>query len=196
MIQEIPRLFDELREICTQYAGEVPKKRRPWPESIKTRVLRLRFLGVSNHRIAQEVGIPVMTLYTWRMPSPAEVRAASAPVLGGQASEAAGQFLPVRIAQRATALVPSGQRGAPPQARLRRIDRSPTTVTVKTTVCAPGTLTVVTVSGIRLEGLTLVQAIEAAQALSATRACAFSSTPRPSTCDGASPDSRDSSPSE
>ena len=59
-------LYAEIRHIYQQYLKEVPKKRRPWPESIKTRILELWKLGVSSHQIAQETGLPTQTMYSWR----------------------------------------------------------------------------------------------------------------------------------
>jgi len=97
---EINALFDELRQVCSQYSKEVPKQRRPWPESIRTRILRLRFLGVSNSRISQETGIPVMTLYTWRMPKQSE----AIKQVTGTGLSLEGQFLPVQIIRRRTGL--------------------------------------------------------------------------------------------
>jgi hypothetical protein len=166
MTSEIPELFDELRTICAQYAKEVPKKRRPWPESIKARVLRLRLLGVSHHQIAQEIGIPVMTLYSWRMPTPALARALPAPEDGTKKRDQAG-FLPVRVVQGPKGLMPS-EKGSIPRRVRRRPPRRPTlrTVTVKTAHPTPATLTVITPCGVRLEGLTLEQAIKAAGSLS------------------------------
>ena len=154
---EIPQLFEELRQICAQYAVEVPGRRRQWPESIKSRVFRLRFLGFSNHRIAQETGIPVMTLYTWKLPSGEEALKLPAP----DTENEPGKFVPVRVVKRRSAL----------PAR-----RSPvkTILTVKTSDSqnfnrksrTPPTVTVVHPNGIRLEGLTLEQALEAIRKLS------------------------------
>ncbi len=159
MKTEIPELLDELRQICAQYAKEVPKKRRPWPESVRTRVMRLRFLGVSNHRIAQETGIPVMTLYCWRMPGQERARSLPAPKPGA----ADGDFLPVRVVHR-----PTGQMRLD-DALLRRRRRSTlnaaATVTVKKRLPDP-VLTVVLPNGLRLEGLCLEQAIKATRELS------------------------------
>lgn len=63
---EIQRqLLDELKQICTQYQSEVPTKRRPWPESIRRRILKLKRLGLPFHSIATETGIPAMILYSW-----------------------------------------------------------------------------------------------------------------------------------
>lgn len=151
MSPEISQLLDELRQICAQYTQEVPKKRRPWPESVRTRIFRLRFLGVSNHRIAQESGIPVMTLYTWKMPKQEDARALPAPE-----AQAPGEFLAVRVVRRRTGLASLSGRSK---------GARPTTVTVKTREAGP-VLTVITPNGVRLEGLTLEQAIEAARILS------------------------------
>ncbi len=59
-------LYAEIRQIYQQYLKEVPKKRRPWPESIKARIFELWKLGVSSHQIAQETGLPTQTMYSWR----------------------------------------------------------------------------------------------------------------------------------
>lgn len=159
MKTEIPQLLDELRQICAQYAKEVPKKRRPWPESVRTRVLRLRFLGVSNHRVAQETGIPVMTLYCWKMPVQERARSLPAPEPGA----ADGDFLPVRVVHRSTGLLRLDD--APARRRRRAKSSAPTTVTVKKQASDPA-LTVVLPSGVRLEGLSLEQAIKATRELS------------------------------
>ena len=154
MTNEGKQLIDELRQICVQYAKEVPGARRPWPASIKSRVMRLRFLGVSNHRIAQETGIPVMTLYCWKMPEGERARALPAPEKDETGFEA------VQVVQRATGLVTNGRRGEAARGRRSR------TMTVKGTGPAPTTVTVVLPGGIRLEGLDFDAAVEAARRLS------------------------------
>lgn len=62
----VQELYAEIRQIYQQYLKEVPKKRRPWPESIKTRILELWKLGVSSHQIAQETELPTQIMYSWR----------------------------------------------------------------------------------------------------------------------------------
>ena len=62
----VTELYAEIRQIYQQYLEEVPKKRSPWPESIKTRIVELWSLGVSSNQIAQETGLPAQTLYSWR----------------------------------------------------------------------------------------------------------------------------------
>lgn len=62
----VQELYCEIRQIYEQYLREVPKKRRPWPESIRSRVLELWQLGVSSNQIAQETGLPTQTMYSWR----------------------------------------------------------------------------------------------------------------------------------
>ena len=56
------QLYREIRQSHEQYQKEVPKKRRPWPESIQSRILELWKLGVSSHQIGQETGLPTQTL--------------------------------------------------------------------------------------------------------------------------------------
>lgn len=60
------QLLDELRQIYAQYQREVPSKRRPWPESIRSRVQELWAMGVSCHEIGSESRVPVQTMYSWR----------------------------------------------------------------------------------------------------------------------------------
>lgn len=64
--EEAIQLFDEIRQLWEQYRREVPKKRRPWPESIRKRILALWALGISCNEIGETTGVPVMTLYSWR----------------------------------------------------------------------------------------------------------------------------------
>ena len=62
----VQELYSEIRQIYDQYLKEVPKKRRPWPESIRSRVLELWQLGVSTHQITEETRLPAQTVYSWR----------------------------------------------------------------------------------------------------------------------------------
>ncbi len=64
--QEVYHLFSELKNIFEQYQKEVPGKRRPWPESIRERILKLWSLGVTSHQISEECKMPAQTLYSWR----------------------------------------------------------------------------------------------------------------------------------
>lgn len=66
MEEEVHHLFNELRNIFEQYQKEVPGKRRPWPESIRERILKLWSLGVTSHQISEECKMPAQTLYSWR----------------------------------------------------------------------------------------------------------------------------------
>jgi hypothetical protein len=60
------QLYREIRELFEQYKLEVPKKRRPWPVSIQTRVMALWKMGISSHTIEAETGLPAQTMYSWR----------------------------------------------------------------------------------------------------------------------------------
>lgn len=64
--EEVFSLLSDLRQIFIQYKKEVPGKRKPWPESIRERILKLWALGVTNHQISSESGVPAQTLYSWR----------------------------------------------------------------------------------------------------------------------------------
>lgn len=64
--REAEQLLGEVRDLFEQYQREVPRKRKPWPESIKKRIAALWALGVGNHQIAMEAKVPVQTLYSWR----------------------------------------------------------------------------------------------------------------------------------
>jgi len=59
-------LLDEVNQLLTQYRQEVPGARRAWPESIKTRVLELRRLGLNYSEIARRTGVPYFTVLRWR----------------------------------------------------------------------------------------------------------------------------------
>ncbi len=63
---KINDLLREIREIWTQYKEEVPKKRRPWPRSIKERIIELWKLKVSSHTIGLETGLAIQTMYSMR----------------------------------------------------------------------------------------------------------------------------------
>lgn len=64
--ERVQQLYSEIRQIYAQYQKEVPKRRRPWPESIRSRVLELWQLGVSSNQIALETSLPPQTMYSWR----------------------------------------------------------------------------------------------------------------------------------
>ena len=66
MRERVDQLYKEIRQIHEQYQKEVPKKCRPWPESIQSRILELWKFGVSTHQISQETGLPQQTHYSWR----------------------------------------------------------------------------------------------------------------------------------
>jgi hypothetical protein len=145
MTEHQQQLLDELRQICTQYQREVPTRRRPWPESIRGRILRLKELGLSFHTIASETGIPAMTLYSWGPDGKTRKR-----------KKSNGAFVPVRVS-------------AGPA-----VVRAPTTVTVpsrrkpgpRPSRKEVGTVTVVLTNGIRLEGLDTRSAVALARELS------------------------------
>lgn len=80
----IEQLYNEIRQINEQYKREVPKKRRPWPTSIQSRILELWKLGVSCHTIATQTGLPAQTMYSWRE----------------RIKKTEGHFLPIPISQR------------------------------------------------------------------------------------------------
>lgn len=64
--ERVQILIGEIRQIHEQYKKEVPKRRRPWPESIRSRIMELWKLGMSSHQIALETGLPAQTMYSWK----------------------------------------------------------------------------------------------------------------------------------
>lgn len=61
----IDQIFDEIRQIRTQYESEVGRARKAWPKSIRERVVRLSRLGLRYKKIAERSGISANTIYTW-----------------------------------------------------------------------------------------------------------------------------------
>ncbi len=60
------QLIEEILSIKDQYQVEVGSKRKPWPKSIKTRVLELDKLGMQMPLIAHAVKVPYQTMMAWR----------------------------------------------------------------------------------------------------------------------------------
>lgn len=60
------QLIEEILSIKEQYQAEVGSKRKPWPKSIKTRVLELDKLGMQMPLIAHAVKVPYQTIMAWR----------------------------------------------------------------------------------------------------------------------------------
>jgi hypothetical protein len=127
-------IIDELRQLCTQYLSEVPSRRRVWPKSIKQRVHELRRASVSCDQISQLTGIPVATLYGWKMP----------PENG---------FLPVKVVEKLTA-APIVE--IPPNHKQKRGYK-------RTREHSTPTIIVIAPNGIRLEGLDLKSALTVAR---------------------------------
>ncbi len=130
------QLLSELRQICTQYSKEVPGQRRPWPKSIRDRVIALRRAKISFVQISEVSGISLQTMYSWKL-----------------TRETRGAFLPVRVIEKRN-LQPS------------RLEKSKSKSEVRPRRVQLSTVTVVLCGGLRLEGLNLGQAIEAARRLS------------------------------
>ena len=139
-MSEIPapaqQLLDELRQICGQYSKEVPGQRRPWPKSIRERIIALRRARVSFGKISEASGISLQTMYSWKL---------------GRETKSA--FLPVRVVAKRN-LQPSQLEKSKSRAIVRRDRESLSTVTV------------VLSNGLRLEGLNFFQALETARRLS------------------------------
>lgn len=128
MDAKIASLIDELTQISEQYKSEVPSRRRAWPQSIKKRIFELRRLGVGASRIAAATKIPIQTIYSWH-----------------SRKLDVGTFLPVPVVERKS-------ESKTPTVTVRK-KRIPTKVQSGAHQNFP-TVTVVTPSGYRLEGLT------------------------------------------
>lgn len=135
-MSEIPNhaqeILDELRQICSQYSKEVPGRRRPWPKSIKDRVIALRRARISFIKISEISGISLQTMYSWKL---------------GRETKSA--FLPVRVVRK---------RHFQPS----RLEKKEIRSEVRPARGQPTTVTVVLASGLRLEGLDFGQALVAA----------------------------------
>lgn len=139
--REAEQLLSEVRDLFEQYQSEVPKKRKPWPESIKSRIATLWGLGVGNHQIAMEAKVPVQTLYSWRQRikkgrEPGFTQVALAP----RAPRRTGFQIRQDEERRRHELQPSRLEGA--------------------SEVRPTTVTVVLLNGIRVEGLDAAAAAE------------------------------------
>lgn len=133
------QLLRETQEICSQYAGEVPSRRRAWPQSVRKRVFQLRQLEVPFEVIGQATGIPINTMYSWGLTRRQKKKTEPEPAT----------FLPVSVPS-APSLLPAQPSRAPSRRGRKRF--------------IP-TVTVVVGSGIRLEGLTVEDAIRVAREL-------------------------------
>lgn len=129
------QIVNELRELCTQYAAEVPSRRRTWPKSIKERVLQLSQSELSCERIAGLCGISAATIYGWK----AAAGRAPAPT-----------FLPVQIVEKKVEPVAVRPESRPRARRRSRAKPTPTII-----VIAP--------NGLRFEGLDVSQAMAIAE---------------------------------
>ena len=135
--KNVVRIVDEVTELCAQYAQEVPSRRRTWPKSIKDRVLQLLQLELSCDSVANQTGIPVATIYSWKM-----------------AGKPEQVFLPVKVVQSHIPQVEPAPALEAKKAAKRRYRRRLATNII---VIAP--------SGIRFEGLDVSSALQIAERL-------------------------------
>lgn len=59
-------LIEEIKHITSQYRVEVGSRRKPWPNSIITRVQELMSLGFKIKKISDMTGIPYYSILNWR----------------------------------------------------------------------------------------------------------------------------------
>jgi transposase-like protein len=128
-------IFEEIRQLISQYCREVPGGRRAWPESIKIRVVKLFALGVPLAEISKRSELSYHTILNWvpqeqRHRYRARQRKATGPN---------GHFTPVTIQESqaiATVTVAKGPKNLAP---------------IK---AENATVTVTLLNGIRIEGVT------------------------------------------
>lgn len=141
-------LLAEVRDLFAQYQREVPKKRKPWPESIRIRVMELWGLGVGNHQISLAAEVPVQTLYSWRQ----RIKRGRDPGFA--------QIALVRSSRRSGFQIRQDEERRKDGLQLSQLDLAseakPTTVTVS----------IILTNGIRVEGLDAVSAAEFLRRLS------------------------------
>lgn len=63
------QLIEEILSMKEQYQIEVGSRRKPWPKSIKSRILELDQLGMPMQKISNAVNIPYQTIMSWRFTS-------------------------------------------------------------------------------------------------------------------------------
>lgn len=144
------QLLREIREIFVQYQREMPRTRAPWPESIRTRILELWRLGVTSNQIARETALPAQTLYSWRQ----RMNREKTPAPGFKE-------LPVAIKgkrRRSRFEIKVDDERRRRALQLSQLESRPTRAAHK----GP-TVTVVTPSGLRLEGVPLEHAARIAR---------------------------------
>lgn len=61
------QLIAEIISLREQYQLEVGSKRKPWPKSIKIRIVELDRLGVSMRHVSSSIGISYQTIMSWRL---------------------------------------------------------------------------------------------------------------------------------
>lgn len=59
-------LIEEIKQITLQYRAEVSSGRKPWPNSIITRVQELISSGLTIKKISDLTGIPYYSILNWR----------------------------------------------------------------------------------------------------------------------------------
>jgi hypothetical protein len=129
MSDHTTELIDEIAQLTTQYRQEVPGERKTWPESIRSRVIELRRLGLPNAEIAKRTGISYYTVWSWREKKGPEFKPVSIVAVRKAATVTVPRRRPKKIATR--------YRKAPTP------DRKP----------ALSTVTVAISSGVRIEGV-------------------------------------------
>lgn len=68
-MNEVDQLISEIREIKSQYEGEVSGARKTWPRSVRTRVMALAKADISTKEIHQLTDIPKATIDLWKRKS-------------------------------------------------------------------------------------------------------------------------------
>jgi len=59
------QLINEIRDLTEQYHAEVGSQRKPWPNSIRERVIELVATGMSRKETAEATRVPYDTINQW-----------------------------------------------------------------------------------------------------------------------------------
>ena len=133
----VEQIFEEIRQLRTQYEAEVGRPRKAWPNSIRDRTARLAGLGLRYKVIAERSGISSNTIYSWMTRSDSKA--------GGETPKP-GSFISVPVV--ATKSLPE-----PTQKRRYQVRVKSPTVTVKIR------------DRIEISGLTSLEALELVRTL-------------------------------